>query len=196
MNQYVTGGIIRKFREARRLTQAQLAYQLHVSDKTVSKWETGRGYPDIALLEPLAGALGLSVTELLAGESISNTNRSFNMTRLRFYVCPVCGNVITAAGEAVISCCGIPLPALEAEDPDPDHTVTIETVEDEYYVRADHEMSKDHYLSFIAAVRDNGCELVKLYPEGSAEARFRIRRTKLLYYYCNLHGLFRIRLPK
>ena len=93
MNQYVTGAIIRMFREARNMTQFQLAEQLKVSDKAVSKWETGRGYPDIVLLEPLAKALGLSVTELLAGESVRNSNRAFNMKRLKFYVCPICGNV-------------------------------------------------------------------------------------------------------
>lgn len=190
MNQYVTGEIIKKLREERRMTQAQLAELLNVSDKAVSKWETGRGYPDIALLEPLAGALGLSVTELLAGESVSNTNRSFNMTRIKFYVCPICGNVITASGEAVISCCGITLPASEPEEADEAHIVNVEKLEDEYYVTISHEMTKSHYISFIAGVKDDGFELKKLYPEGPAEARFKINRTRSLYFYCNKHGLY------
>lgn len=196
MDQYVTGEIIRKLREERKMTQAQLAERINVSDKAVSKWETGRGYPDVALLEPLAQALGLSVTELLAGKNVSNTNRAFNMTRLKFHVCPLCGNVILSSGEALISCCGITLPALEAEEPDEAHGITAERVEDEYYLTLDHAMSKDHYVSFIAAVRDDDFSLQKLYPEGPAEARFPIRRTRYLYYYCNRHGLFRLRAPR
>ena len=193
MNQYVTGTIIKQLREKRKLTQAQLADQLNVSDKAISKWETGRGYPDIALLEPLARALGLSITELLAGESVSNTNRCFNMKRLKFYVCPICGNVITATGEAVISCCGITLPALEPEESANDHRAKIERVEDECYVTLEHAMHKEHYISFLAAVTDDGCQIKKLYPEGPAEARFKRRSIRYLYYYCNQHGLFRIK---
>lgn len=107
MNQYVTGTMIKKSREAKKITQAELAEALMVSDKAVSKWETGRSYPDITLIEPLAKALGISTIELLSGESVTNRNRAFNMKRTQVYVCPVCGNVILAAGEAVISCCGI-----------------------------------------------------------------------------------------
>lgn len=191
MNQYVTGAMIRRLREERKMTQQQLAEKMMVSDKAVSKWETGRGYPDISLIEPLADALGVSIIELFSGESVINTNRAFNMRRIRLHVCPICGNVIQSTGEAVISCCGIVLPALEAEAGDEAHPLMIEKTEDEYYVTIAHEMSKAHYISFILAVRDDGCEMKKLYPEGNAEARFRISRTKELYYYCNRHGLFR-----
>ena len=196
MNQYVTGAIIRMFREARNMTQLQLADQLKVSDKTISKWETGRGYPDIVLLEPLAKALGLSVTELLAGESVRNTNRAFNMKRLKFYVCPICGNVITSFGEAVISCCGITLPPLEPENTDSAHDIHTEQVEDECYITLVHEMSKEHYISFIAGIKEDGCEMKKLYPEGPAEARFKRSGLRWLYYYCNQHGLFRVGVGK
>lgn len=192
MNQYVTGGMIKSCRESRSMTQAELAYILGVSDKAVSKWETGRSYPDISLIEPLAKALGVSMIELLSGESVTNENRSFNMRKSRIYVCPVCGNVIVAAGDAVISCCGIVLPALEAETPG-EHCpfpLKIEKVEDEYYVSIDHPMDKNHYISFMAAVSSDRVELVKLYPEGNAEARFKQRLTKQIYYYCNKHGLY------
>jgi len=192
MNRYVTGAMIRRLREERALTQQQLAEKINVSDKAVSKWETGRGYPDISLVEPLSAALGVSVIELLSGEDVVNTNASFNMLRAKFYVCPICGNIIQSAGEAVISCCGIVLPVLEAEPADDEHKLKVERIEDEYYVTIPHEMSKSHYISFIAAVKDNGCELMKLYPEGTAEARFKISRTKYFLYYCNRHGLFKI----
>ena len=191
MNQYVTGAVIKELREKNKLTQAELAEKLHVSDKTVSKWETGKGYPDIKLLEPIAQILGVSVAELLSGNDITNSNRSFNMHRMKFYVCPVCGNIIQGTGEAAVSCHGITLPPLEAENPDEKHGVCIETVEDEYYISIEHEMTKEHYISFVAAVMDNGFSVVKLYPEGNAEARFKINRVKNIYYYCNKDGLFK-----
>ena len=195
MDRYVTGAVIRSLRERNHLTQDELATQIHVSGKAVSKWETGQGFPDISLLEPLAEALHISVIELLSGADVRNRNRSANMLRGCFYVCPVCGNVIRAAGEAVISCCGITLPALEAEDADGEHAIRAEAVEDEYYVTVGHPMAKDHYISFLAAASDRSVQLIKLYPEGPAEARFKIDRVKVLYAYCNRHGLFRVSYP-
>ena len=192
MDRYVTGAVIRRLREKKKITQEELADMIHVSGKAVSKWETGQGFPDISLLEPLAKALDISVIELLSGEDIRNTNRSFKMTRGKFYVCPVCGNVIIATGETVVSCCGITLPPLEAEPADEEHAISKEIAEDEYYVSIDHPMTKEHYISFLAAVSDFGVQLVKLYPEGNAEARFKIDRVKTLYAYCNRHGLFRV----
>ena len=191
MNNYVTGAAIRRLREGKGMTQEALAEALYVSAKAVSKWETGRGFPDISLLEPLAQALGISVIELLSGEDVRNRNRSANMGKVRFYVCPVCGNVILAAGEAVISCCGITLPPLEPEDADAAHRMTPETVEDEYFISVDHPMTKAHHISFLAAVSDQGVQLVRLYPEGDAQARFKINRVRHVYAYCNRHGLFR-----
>ena len=191
MNQYVTGAMIKRLREARDMTQHQLAEKMRVSDKAVSKWETGRGYPDISVIEPLSAALGVSVIELFSGENVTNTNRAANMLRTKFYVCPICGNVILSTGEAIVSCCGLVLPVLEAEEADEAHRLSLERVEDEYYVKVSHEMSKTHYISFIAAVRDDGYEIKKLYPEQDADGRFKISRTKYLYYCCNRHGLFR-----
>ncbi|MBR2570624.1 MAG: helix-turn-helix domain-containing protein [Clostridia bacterium] len=193
MDRYVTGAVIRRLRENKRMTQQALAAEIHVSDKAVSKWETGQGFPDISLLEPLAGALGISVIELLNGEDIQNRNRSSNMLKGKFYVCPVCGNVIHSVGEALVSCCGITLPVLEPEESE-SHGIHAEVSEDEYYVTVDHPMTREHYISFLAAVSDQRIQLEKLYPEGNAEARFSIRRVKFLYAYCNRHGLFRIRL--
>ncbi|MBR5714654.1 MAG: helix-turn-helix domain-containing protein [Clostridia bacterium] len=190
MNQYVTGTMIKRLREARGLTQQQLAAKLLVSDKTISKWETAKGYPDISLIEPLSAALGVSVIELFSGDCVINRNRTANMRRMRLHVCPICGNVIQSIGDAVISCCGIVLPALEAEPADDAHRVSVERMEDEYYVTVSHDMLKTHYISFIAAVRDDGFEIVKLYPEGNAEARFKMRLVRRILFYCNRHGLY------
>ncbi len=193
MDKYVTGAVIRELREKKKLTQEELAEKIYVSGKAVSKWETGQGFPDISLLEPLAEALGISVIELLSGEDISNRNQSANMAKGKFYVCPVCGNVIRTTGETVISCCGITLPPLEPEEADAAHRIQKDVVENEYYVTVDHPMTKDHYISFLAGVSDQGVQLVKLYPEGNAEARFRINRVKRIYAYCNRHGLFQLK---
>ncbi len=192
MNQYITGSMIKRLREDRGMTQLQLAEKLNVSDKAISKWETGRGYPDISLIEPLAASLGVSVIELFAGQHVVNTNRSFHLLRTKFYVCPLCGNVIHSFGEAVVSCCGITLPPLEAENADDSHACKLERIEDEYYLCVDHPMTKTHYISFFAAVRDDGYEIKKLYPEGSAAARFPIAGIRRFCYYCNRHGLFQL----
>lgn len=190
MNTYVTGTTIRQLRESRKMTQAELAGKLGVSSKTISKWETARGLPDISLLQPLAGVLGISVIELMNGQHIINRNISANMLRSRFAVCPLCGNVIQSTGNAVVSCCGITLPALEAEEADDSHGITIETVEDEHFVTVHHPMTKTHFISFLAFVNDHRVQLVKFYPEGDAQARLQLRGRGLLYYYCNRHGLF------
>ena len=193
MNSYVTGATIRQLREKRNLTQAELAEKIGVSSKTISKWETAKGLPDISLLQPLAQALNISVIELMNGEHIINKNISANMLRSQFHVCPICGNVIHSTGSSVISCCGITLPALEAEEADDDHTINIETVEDEHFITVHHPMTKEHFISFIAFVTSDRMQLVKLYPEGNAETRLQLRGMGYLYWYCNHHGLFKKR---
>ncbi len=190
MNQYVTGAVIKDLREKNKITQSQLADILGVSDKAISKWETGRGYPDITLLEPIAEAFHVSVTELISGTTVSNVNVSANMLRSMFYVCPVCGNVIHSMGRAVVSCHGVMLSPEEAEPSDESHKFFVERVDDEYYVRIEHEMTKTHYISFIAALSSEGLQMVKLYPEGAAEARFRIAGVRKFFFYCNKDGLF------
>ena len=126
MNQYVTGAVIKELREKNNLTQAELAEQLRVSDKTISKWETGKGYPDVSLLEPIAKVFGISITELISGNAVNNVNISANMLRSKFYVCPVCGNAIHSMGEAVIHCHGITLTPCQPEETDEHHMIFIE----------------------------------------------------------------------
>ena len=194
MNTYVTGTAIKTLREKRGFTQAELADQISVSSKTVSKWETAKGLPDISLLQPLALALGVSVIELMNGEYITNQNKSSNMARSKIYVCPVCGNVIHSTGEALVSCCGITRPALDAEEMDDDHLLTIEKVEDEHFITIHHPMTKEHYISFVVFASDDRIQMVKFYPEGNAQTRLQLRGFGTLYWYCNHHGLFRKRI--
>lgn len=190
MNQYVTGAVIKTLREKNHLTQAQLAELLCISDKTVSKWETAKGYPDISLLEPISKVFGISVSELLSGNAVSNANISANMMRSKFYVCPVCGNILHSMGEAVIHCHGLQLAPALAEETDENHKIFIERVEDEYYVRIEHDMTKKHYISFIAALSADKIQMIRLYPEGNAQARVKMNGVKKILFYCNKDGLF------
>ncbi|MCF6413748.1 helix-turn-helix domain-containing protein [Collinsella tanakaei] len=198
MGRYVTAEIIKSLREGKRLTQRELASAVGVTDKAVSKWESGRGLPDISLIDALAQALGVSVAELLTGDVRENANRAGNMMRSKFYVCPICGNVVHAMGEGSFSCCGVQLMPQEAEDADEDdaHRVHVERIENDWYLTLDHPMTKQHYLSFAAYVTSDTVSLKKLYPEQSPEARFPMRGSGLLYVFCNQHGLFRLKTPR
>lgn len=193
MDNYITGATIKRLREEKGLTQTQLAEIIGVSSKAVSKWETAKGLPDITLIEPLSKALGVSVMELMSGDTVINKNVSSNILRSKFYVCPVCGNIIRTTGDAVISCCGITLPTLEAEEADEAHEIKIEKVEDEYFVTVNHEMTKTHFISFIAHLTSDKVHFVKFYPEGNAETRLQLRGKGYLYIYCNKHGLMKQR---
>ena len=196
MNPYVTGTVIKELREKQHLTQVELADKLGVSDKTISKWETAKGYPDISLLETLAKVLGVSVTELFTGNLVNNVNVSGNMMRSKFYVCPVCGNIFHSMGEAVIQCHGILLAPCQPEETDENHKVFIERVEDEYYIQIEHDMTKQHYISFVAALSSDKIQMIKLYPEGNAQARVKINGVRKLVFYCNRDGLFFISILK
>ena len=194
MDHNMIAATIRRLREEAGMTQTELAEKLCVSAKTISKWETAKGLPDITLIAPLANALKISVIELFSGECKTNVNRACNMRRSRFHICPFCGNIIHSTGEAVISCCGITLPSLEAEEPDEAHPLCFTYSGGEYHASIDHPMTKTHYITFLAYVTDSVCDLVKLYPEGSAEANFFSRGRGDLYCCCNQHGLFRVRM--
>ncbi len=189
MNYYITGKIIKELREKQKLTQLELANIINISDKTISKWETGKGLPDITLIEPLSKALKVSVIELMNGEYIMNQNKSSNMLKSKFLVCPICSNIIHTMGENINSCCGINLPILEAENEK--HIINCEIIENEYWISIEHDMTKEHYISFISYVTNDRCEIVKLYPEQNAEARFLKRGKGIIYIYCNKDGLIK-----
>ena len=191
MDNYVTGSTIKSLREKKGLTQTELANLLGITSKAVSKWETAKGLPDITLIKPLADALSVSVMELMTGNTVVNQNTSSNILRSKFYVCPICNNIISAVGNTVISCCGITLPPLEAEEIDDNHQLNIEKVEDEHFVTINHDMTKHHYISFIAHLTSDKIQIIKLYPEGNAETRFNLRGKGYLYFYCNKHGLMK-----
>lgn len=187
---YITGKTIKQLRERKDMTQKELAREISVSDKTISKWETSKGLPDIGIIEDLAKALGVSIAELLTGDYRVNNNQSANIKKTHFYVCPVCGNIITSVGEGLISCCGISMPVQEAEDCTDEHNIVLDTIEDEYYITLKHDMTKQHYISFIAYVTSDKVSIVKLYPEQDISVRFRKSGHGIIYAYCNRDGLF------
>ena len=194
MDSYITGATIKILREKKRITQTKLAEMLGVSSKAVSKWETAKGLPDITMIEPLSRALGVSVMELMSGDTIINKNISSNIMRSKFYACPLCGNIVRTTGDVVISCCGIALAPLEAEETDESHEIIIEKVEDEHFISVNHSMTKEHYVSFVAFLTTDRVQFVKLYPESNAETRMQLRGRGYLYIYCNKHGLMKKKL--
>ncbi len=70
MDQVKTGQFIKAIGKEKKLTQREVAERLSISEKTVSKWETGNGLPEVSLMLPLCGLLGINVNELLSGERL------------------------------------------------------------------------------------------------------------------------------
>ena len=184
------GKLIYGLRKERNMTQLQLAEILHISDKTVSKWERGQGCPDISLLVDLSCVLGVDMEKLLSGRLEANEERGGNMKKLNFYVCPECGNVITAMTEAGISCCGKKLQPLEAVKAADEEKLSVENIENDYYISSDHPMLKEHYISFVALLTGDTLTLKKQYPEWDLQVRIPGRTHGKLIWYCTEHGLF------
>lgn len=191
-----SGALIRSLRLDRGMTQRELGERLHVSDRTVSKWERGAGSPEVSILQQLASVFDVRVESLLSGELTANRTDSGNMMRLRFYRCPICGNLLTATGAAAVTCCGRTLQPLTAREPDDAHAVSVERMEDEDHITLKHPMTKEHYLSFIAQVDSGRLLLMRLYPEQAAEIRLPHMRRGRLFYACSQDGLFVIKPSK
>ncbi|MBR6386277.1 MAG: helix-turn-helix domain-containing protein [Ruminococcus sp.] len=188
MNQIKTGGLIRQFRLKLGLTQKQLAERINVSDKAVSKWECGSGCPDISLLSALADVFGTDIQVLLAG-GIDKNERDKDMKKLKFYVCRDCGNIITSTSDSSVTCCGNKLSALEPRKAEENEKLKIEDIGGELYISSEHEMSKEHYISFVAYVSDSSMMMFRQYPEWGVNITMPMYRTGRLMWYCNKCGL-------
>ncbi len=188
------GRLIYQLRKEKGMTQKQLADQLRLSAKTVSKWECGLGCPDVSLLAALSCVLDADIEKILSGNLSPNETDGGNMKKVRFYVCPTCGNTLTATGDGAVSCCGRKLQALPVQAADPAHTPEITEMEEDLYLTLPHPMTKAHFITFVAYVTCNALMLVKLYPEQNPELRIpNLRGDGTLYLHCNQAGLFRIR---
>jgi DNA-binding XRE family transcriptional regulator/desulfoferrodoxin (superoxide reductase-like protein) len=192
------GTLLLSLRKEKGMTQKQVADQLNISDKAISKWERGLGCPDISLLSELSNIFEVNIEQILSGDLKPNSIEIGNLKRIKFYVCPICNNVMNCTGNVDISCCGRKLAPLAAKTPDPMHIATIENSEGEYYISFNHEMSKTHYISFVAYVTSERVLIAKLYPEQMASLHLPIlnggklmqKHSGILYYYCNKHGLW------
>ena len=189
MDQTKTGGLIRALRTQKGLTQKELAEAVGVGDKAVSKWERGLGCPDVSLLPELSRVLGVWLEALLSGQIDANDQERGNMKKLNFYVCPDCGNLITAATEAGVSCCGRTLLPLEPQKPE--EPLSVEKIDDSWFVSSPHPMTKDHYVSFVALLTGDTLFLRRLYPEWDLQTRIPAFGHGILLWYCTKHGLFR-----
>lgn len=190
MNSQKTGALIRAMRKEKKMTQLQLAQQLHLSDKTISKWERGEGCPDISLLSQLSKTLDISLETLLGGELDANDIVGGNMKKLKFYVCPQCNNLMTAAAEASVSCCGKPLEPLEMTKATEEEKLRVELIENEYFITADHPMTKEHYITFVALLTGDSLVLRRQYPEWDLQTRIPRMGHGMLVWHCNRHGLY------
>ncbi len=184
------GKLLLRLRQEKQMTQKEIGDAMNISDKTISKWERGLGCPDVSLLSELSHIFGVDVEKILAGDLDPNDADGGNMKRIKFYVCPNCGNVVSNTGEAEISCCGRKLKSLVVRPEDDGHRMMVEEIEEDYYVTISHEMSKSHYISFVAYVACDRMLLVKLYPEQTAELRFPKMFDGKFYFFCNQHGLW------
>lgn len=184
------GKLILDLRKEKKMTQKQLAEVMNISDKTISKWERGLGCPDVSLLHELSEVLNVNIEKILLGDLEPNNMDGGNMKKIKFYMCPNCGNVITATGEAEISCCGRKMMALIPKPVDGEHYLNVESVENDYYITFPHEMKKEHFISFVAYVTYDKVLLVRLYPEQGSEVRIPRLRSGMLYFGCSRDGLW------
>lgn len=190
MDPRLTGSLICRLRKEQQLTQRQLAERLCVSDKAVSKWERGLGCPDVSLLPDLARLLGIELEGLLSGQLDSKEPLGGNMKNLNFYICPNCGNVVTAMAEAAVSCCGKKLPALTPQKAPEGERLQVERIEEDYFISTDHPMEKGHYISFVALLTGDSILLRKQYPEWDLQLRLPAFSHGKLLWYCTQHGLY------
>lgn len=184
------GKLIHSLRKEQQLTQQQLADRMNISDKAISKWERGLGCPDVSLLPELSGIFGVNLEELLSGELNANDLVGGNMKKLQFYVCPNCGNLLTATADAAVSCCGKTLKPLVPQKAEETEKLSVEVIENDYFITTDHEMTKEHYIAFVALLTGDSIMLRKQYPEWNMQTNIPCFAHGMLVWYCTRHGLF------
>lgn len=184
------GALIRRLRKEKQMTQLQLAMQLHISDKTVSKWERGLGCPDVSLIGQLSGIFEVDIQNLLAGELSTNGVLGGNLKRIKFYVCPNCGNLVYSLTDASVTCCGKKMKPITPVKASEEEKLFVQVVENDFFVSSQHEMTREHYISFVALLTSDTIMLKKQYPEWNLQVRIPVFAHGRLIWYCNQHGLF------
>jgi len=190
MDNRKVGELIFQLRKEKGLTQKQLADQMNISDRTISKWERGIGCPDVSLLSSLSAILGVNIENILGGELSPNEFVGGNMKKSNYYVCPTCHNIVLATGEVTISCCGRKLERLEAKKATDEEKLSITEMDNEWYITSEHPMTKEHYVSFIAFATGEQVQIMKQYPEWNLQARIPKRKHGKIVWYDTQLGLF------
>lgn len=112
------------------------------------------------------------------------------MRKMKFYVCPVCGNLIASVSDTSVSCYGKKLKALQAQKAEEQDKLNVEIIENEYCISCAHEMQKSHYILFVAFLTGDTVVLRKQYPEWDLQTRLPMFSHGTLLWYCTRHGLF------
>lgn len=185
-----TGRLLTRLRKELGLTQKELGERLQVSDRTISKWERGVGLPDVFLLKEIAKVFGVEIEGILTGELFEQEKNGGNMKKMTFFVCDHCGSIYWGTGKGEFTCCGRKQSALIAQKMEGCHEAKIEEMDGEWYVSFDHEMSKEHFITFVAWVNIDRVTVVRLYPEQSGAVRLPKGRRGTLYLGCSQDGLF------
>ena len=184
------GRLICELRKEKGMTQLQLAQRMNISDKTVSKWERGLGCPDVSLLSALSEIFSVDLSELLKGQMKTNDIMGGSIRRMKFYVCPNCGNIVTALAYTAIFCCGKKLVLQEIKKAEEAEKLSVEKIENDYFISSDHEMTKEHYISFVAMVTGDTVIMRKQYPEWNLQVRIPAFARGRLIWYCTQHGMY------
>lgn len=142
------------------------------------------------MLEALSGALHVNIPALLSGDLAENQLTGGSMKQMRFFVCPVCGNLTFSSGGAAVSCCGRPLEPLTPKKAAPEEALRVVESDGDWYVESSHPASKDNYISFLALVTGEMLLVLRQYPEWDLHARIPDRPHGKLVWYSTTRGLF------
>lgn len=184
------GQLIYRLRKEKHLTQLQLAEKMHISDKAVSKWERGLGCSELSLLPELSKIFDVDLGKLLLGELDENEILGGNMKRMVFYICPICGNMITSMADTNVSCCGKRLKVIQPQKVCEEEKLSVEIMENDFFITSNHSMTREHYISFVALLSGDSVMIRKQYPEWDLQVRIPIFAHGKLVWYCTKHGLF------
>ena len=177
-------------RKENHMTQQKLAEKLHVSDKAVSKWERGLGCPEVSLITELSRIFEVDMQNLLSGELNRNELLGGNMKKMKFYVCPICGNLVASMIETSVTCCGRKLKTITPVKATEEEKLSVQIIENDFFISSEHEMTRDHYITFVGLMTSDTVMLKKQYPEWNLQLRIPVFAHGWLLWYCNKHGLF------
>ncbi|MEY8353001.1 hypothetical protein AALB39_06520 [Lachnospiraceae bacterium 54-53] len=111
------------------------------------------------------------------------------MKNTKYYVCPTCRNISLCTGEAEVSCCGKKLASLTLRKAEEEEKLSVQAVEDDWYITSGHPMSKEDYISFVVFVSGDRIQMIKQYPEWNLNIRLPRRGHGMLIWFSTDQGL-------